>query len=214
MSVSGKILGKDIELSYAKEAMKKAVTAIDNDSFTTIEILSSNMIVKCQNNEKWIDDLKKSDAIVPFDIEVLNICSIDDRRMAKDISLDIFVKMITRYMKKNNNSIFVIASLEENLNKVICKLEERLVNVSITGMALSQLTGRSEIEVINAINDVDPDFIFSVLPSPKQEEFIKNNRSFFNARVWLGGGDLLSRVIDKSKKRKLVNFLQKKLLTL
>ena len=76
-------------------------------------------------------------------------------------------------------------------------------------MSVSELTGRSEEEIINEINSLEPDCILSVLPSPKQEEFIKDNKSYINARVWMGCGEVFGVVSSKSRKRNLLNFFKK-----
>ena len=58
--------------------------------------------------------------------------------------------------------------------------------------ALEDCTGDFD-NIINEINIAEPDVIFSVLPTPQQEYFLKDNVGKFNAKIWYGLGQNYAR---------------------
>ena len=64
-----------------------------------------------------------------------------------------------------------------------------------------------EDAIVNEINAATVDVIFSVMPSPKQEHFLSNNRGKMSAILWYGVGNC------KFAKRKysLLRSIQKRI---
>ena len=199
---------REISLFTANEAMRVVLDGLDNDVFKIIDIVSGNMIDDCQDDKKWIEYIEKMDAVVPGDVKFLEKAGIYDKKIVKETSAKIFVKMLLRYMTKNNKKVFIISVNHENLLKVKDRLKGYGRGLVIEGMSVAELTGRSEDVIINEINAMDPDCIISVMPSPKQEEFISYNRAFINGRVWIGCGCILSEENPQPKRKKLFNFLK------
>lgn len=200
---------REISLFTANEAMRVVLDGLDNDVFKIIDIVSGDMIDDCQDDKKWIEYIEKMDAVVPGDVKFLEKAGIYDKKIVKETSAKIFVKMLLRYMTKNNKKVFIISVNHENLLKVKDRLKGYGRGLVIEGMSVAELTGRSEDVIINEINAMDPDCIISVMPSPKQEEFISSNRAFINGRVWIGCGCILSEENPQPKRKKLFNFLKK-----
>ena len=199
---------REISLFTANEAMRVVLDGLDNDVFKIIDIVSGDMIDDCQDDKKWIEYIEKMDAVVPGDVKFLEKAGIYDKKIVKETSAKIFVKMLLRYMTKNNKKVFIISVNHENLLKVKDRLKGYGRGLVIEGMSVAELTGRSEDVIINEINAMDPDCIISVMPSPKQEEFISSNRAFINGRVWIGCGCILSEENPQPKRKKLFNFLK------
>ena len=78
--------------------------------------------------------------------------------------------------------------------------------------------GSTEEGVINNINLLAPDIIVSVLPSPKQEYFLLQNKVKLSARLWYGVGSgkitghkhsLKYMLLKKLRKHKLMKYVNK-----
>ena len=209
MSIYFNVSGIDIKVFSSGVAMREVVDGLNGDTLKTIEILDSDMLDSNHDNEEWMDIIGRMDAVIPGNLKLLNMASVTDKRIIKEVTTSAFIKVFLKYMNKHNKKIFIIAPDQELLQNAKEKASGFCDESQIGGMSVSELTGRSEEEIINEINSLEPDCILSVLPSPKQEEFIKDNKSYINARVWMGCGEVFGIVSGKSRKRKLLNFFKK-----
>ena len=209
MSVYFNVSGREIKVFSANEAMRVVVEGLSADTFKTIEIVDSDMVNYNHDNEQWLDIVESMDVIIPGNVKLLNMAGVSDKRLIKEVSISAFIKIFLKYMSKNNKKIFLIALNPEELLDAKNKVSKYYEISSVEGMSVSELTGRSEEEIINEINALEPDCILSVLPSPKQEEFISHNRTFINARIWLGCGEVFNTFSGSNVKRNLLKLFKK-----
>ena len=200
--------GRDIKLYTANEAMRVVLDGFDTDTLKVIDVVSGNMIENCQDDDKWEEYIEEMDAAVPGDVKIIEKADISDRKLSKEADSRTFVKMLLRYMNKNKKKVFVVSDDHEDLLSVKDKLDGYGSGMTVKGMSLSELTGRSEDVILNEINAMDPDCILSVMPSPKQEEFICTNRPYINGRIWLGCGCFFTEETI-TKRKKLWNFFKR-----
>lgn len=209
MSINFKVSDIAIKAFYANEAMREVVEGLNGDILKKIEIVDNDMIDSNHGNEEWANIISEMDVIIPGNLKLLNMAGIEDKRMIKEVAISAFIKMFLKYMSKHNKKIFIIAISPEVLNSTKTKVSEYFEEDTVEGMSVSELTGRSEEEIINEINALEPDCILSVLPSPKQEEFINKNKSYINSRIWLGCGEVFDIISGKNKRRNLLKFFKK-----
>ena len=209
MSTYFNVSGRDIKVFSANEAMRIVVEGLSADTFKTIEIVDSDMVNSNQDNEQWLDIVESMDVIVTGNMKLLNMTGVSDKRLMKDVSMSAFIKMFLKYMSRHNKKIFLIALNPDELKDARDKFSKYYEISDVEGMSVSELTGRSEEEIINEINALEPDCILSVLPSPKQEEFISHNRAFINARIWLGCGEVFNSFSGSNVKRNLLKLFKK-----
>ena len=209
MSILFNVSGVDLECFYAAEAMKEVVKGLDGDTLKTIEILDFNTMINNHDDEEWLNIINDMDVIVPGNLKLLSASNVNDKKILKEVAVSAFIKMFLKYICKHGQKVFIIALSQDDLEKTIESIKEKCEHINLKGMSVSELTGRSEDEIINEINATDPDCIISVLPSPKQEKFIRDNRSYINARVWLGCGEVFKSMSGRHRKRNLLSFFKK-----
>lgn len=201
----------DIEIRgfYAGDAMREVADGLKRDTLKTIEIVNSDMVINNGDNEEWAKTIFEMDAVVPGDLGLLNMSGVTDKKFEKEVSSSVFIKMFLKYMNNHMKKIFIIAMGEYDLLNAKERLKGYGEDNSIDGMSFDGLTGRSEEEIINVINAVEPDCILSVLPSPKQEQFIKSNKPYINAGIWLGCGEVFLNSQGGNVKRSLLRIFKK-----
>ena len=74
---------------------------------------------------------------------------------------------------KNKYSIYLYGAKEDSVKKSKDNLEKKYKNINIVGYVNGY---RNESDVIKDINKSKPDILFVALGTPKQEEFIINNK--------------------------------------
>lgn len=203
----------DVEIDgfTAKAAMQAAVQYMQSESINTIEIVTLDMLMQGQDNPEWIETTKVIDMVLPGEKEILEAAEISDKDLLKDVTNKMFLKMFLRYLQRNHKKVFLIAGSEQELQGVELVLDRYNRGILIVGQGVLDSDGKAMEDVINDVNGVETDCIFSVLPSPQQEEFIAKNSALLNARVWLGCGKTLAQNYGERAGGGVRRFFMKKI---
>lgn len=202
----------DVEIDgfTAKTAMQAAVQYLQSESINTIEIVTLDMLMKGQDNPEWKQNTKEIDMMIPGNREILEAAQIQDRKLLKDVSDKVFLKMFLRFLKKNRKKIFLITPSVQEFDSLEQAIERYYRGLAVVGHGVLDEEGKSEEDIINDINGAEIDCVFSVLPSPQQEDFIVRNSALLNARVWLGCGRALADG-GNEKNKSFRRFFMKKM---
>lgn len=180
------IMGIELDCLTAKEAMLRIMGFLENESVDTIEVLSMDVLMAGRDDTEWKKLIEQLEMVVPGDVEILNALDVDDRIKIKEAQNKVFQKLFIKYLEKNKRKIFLLGTADqdiENCEKTIRRYAKKL---RIIGHGVLNVDGNTEEKVINEINGTETDCIFSVLPSPYQEEFIVRNRALMNTKIWFG----------------------------
>ena len=119
--------------------------------------------------------------------------------------------MFLRYLQRNKKRVFLVAQSETELTEMESAIREHDRKLILIGKGVLPPDGTGIEQVINAVNGVETDCIFSLLPSPEQELLIQKHSALLNARIWFGCGSVLKEIyMKKQKKGKFQRFLRKK----
>ena len=207
------VLGVELDNCSAKDAMKRVVEHMEMERLNVVEMVSMNTLAHFQEEAHDESVFELFDIVLPSDRGILEAAGIDDERRLKEVDDLLFVKMIVRYLQKNDISVFIISETEDFKNQFVEYLKEEYGNLKIVGsMSLEESAGSDDM-VMNRLNGAEVECILSTLLSPLEERFVAKNKSIINARVWFGFGALL-REINKEKRgwQKLVQKLTRKIL--
>lgn len=205
------IFDVEIDSLTAKEAMQAAVQYLQSGSVKTIEFVTLDMLMNGQDSPKWKENTKEIDILLPGEREILEAAHVKDRGLLKDVSNRVFLKMFLRYLKKNRKKLFLLAASEQELDALEGAMGEYSHGIIIAGREILSEDGKSEENIINDINGAEIDCIFSVLPSPQQEDFVVRNSALLNARVWLGCSQSLTEAYLEKNASGVRRFFIKKL---
>ncbi len=193
------IFGIELTGLTAKETMKQVMDFMTEETVSTVEIMTMEMLVKGQDDAVWKEQLQKLDLLIPGESEILKAAGVDDRQLIKDLENHIFIRMLLKYFQKNKKRIFLVAGSEENLASLKSFLEQYCKGIVISGRAVLPEEENLAESVINEINGVDLDCVLSVLPPQREAAFITNSRALLDARLWIGGSSFL---LQNSKKKR------------
>lgn len=103
-----------------------------------------------------------------------------------------YMEEIFKISEKNNYLHFFFGSKQETLNSLEKKLREKYPNIKIVGMIsppFRELTEDEDNEIVDRINDNNPDFVWVGLGAPKQEKWMYNHKNKINGfMVGVGAG--------------------------
>lgn len=206
------IMGIELDCLTAKEAMLRVMGFLENESVDTIEVLSMDVLMAGKDADEWKALTGQLEMVVPGDVEILRAADVADRIKIKEVQNRVFQKLFIKYIEKNKRKIFLLGATEQDIGNCERIIRRYARRICVTGHAVLGLDEDTEEKVINDINGTETDCVFSVLPSPYQEEFILRNRALINTKIWFGCSVLAQG--DKEKKsaiQRLRHFFVKRM---
>ena len=183
------ILGLELDNYTVREAMMKVEVYLNNDVMNTIETISMGMIEKAGNHEMMHNCLQELDLAVIGEKEILSAAGVNSVQRTKEtVDNDFFHEFMKRIIR-NRKTVYLLGEKREDTTYLLSFLAEEYEKLQIVGQyAMEDCPGDLDA-VVNAINVEAPAVIFSVLPSPYQEQFLVDNKGKLNAKVWYGLGE-------------------------
>ena len=179
------ILGVKLDNYTVREAMLKIEVCWNNTIMSTVETISMDTLVKAQSDELVKNCIESLDLAIICDKEILKAAGLVSSQRMKETVESEFLKEFLRRVVRNRRTVYLLSETDEQLGLLQEFLNEKYERIKVAGMyALSACNGDYDA-VINEINIATPDAILSVIPTPEQEYFLKEQ---LNAKIWYGLG--------------------------
>lgn len=187
------LLGIELDNYTVREAMLQVEVYLNNTVMNTIENISMEMLVKAQNDEILKECMEHLDLAIINEKEILKAAGIISAQRIRETIDNEFFKEFMKRIVRNNKTVYLLGNTSVQIQELQEFLNKNYEKLKISGVyALEDCTGDFDT-IINEINIAEPDVIFSVLPTPQQEYFLKDNAAKFNAKIWYGLGQNYAR---------------------
>lgn len=187
------ILGMNLDNYTVREAMLQVEVYLNNTIMNTIENISMEMLVKAQNDEILKECIEQLDLAIINDKEILKAAGVISAQRMRETADNEFFKEFMKRIVRNNKTVYLLGNTSTQIGELQGFLAENYTKLKISGVyAVEDCTGDFD-NIINEINIAEPDVIFSVLTTPQQEYFLKENLEKLNAKIWYGLGQNYAR---------------------
>lgn len=176
----------DVCADSAKDLVREIANNLGMERIYTVNFVTLEQLLQEKDNEAWKKQMQAMELLIPGGKDVLGTKDERHKTLEREIENHAFSKLLVRFLQKNRKTLYLLAANEENLTAFQEALRRYGSSIRIIGQAVLQENNKEDI--INEINGLEPDCIFSALPTPLQENFISENKTLLNARVWVGCG--------------------------
>ena len=173
----------------AKDAMQHVLEYMNTESLNVVQMITFETLERLADDEELQKQVSEFDITFAGDKAILEAAGIQDARRLHDAEPLLFVKLVLRFLHKNQMRVFLLAQDEEDLQGMYEYLAEEYAGIQIVGRANIEEHGISDDMILNMVNSVEADSILSVLPSPIQERFVIRNKQLLHAKIWIGLGN-------------------------
>ncbi|MEE1086634.1 MAG: WecB/TagA/CpsF family glycosyltransferase [Schaedlerella sp.] len=207
------IFDLEVTADPAKDIVRRIADNLEKERIYTVELVTLEPVLQEKDNQLWKKQMQSMDLLIPGGKGVLGAEKNKYKALEKEIENYVLHRFLMRFLQKNRKTVYLIASSEENLIAFEDAIKSFGQMIRIVGKSVIQENGADKDKIINEINGLEPDCVFSALPSPLQENFIYENKGLLNTRVWVGYG---LRILEYKSQGKLTNkirlFILKKIL--
>ncbi|MDK2865985.1 MAG: N-acetylglucosaminyldiphosphoundecaprenol N-acetyl-beta-D-mannosaminyltransferase [Clostridiales bacterium] len=183
-----KILGVKFDKLDFDEAYQRFTTFMMQDETKMIFTPNSELVMMAQEDEAFRQILNEGDLTVPDGIGIILASRIHNLELTERIpGIDLMAKMLA-YANRSNKSIFLFGAKPGVAEKAAQNIAEQYGNIKIVGVQDGYFDEREELRILDRINEVKPDILFTALGAPKQEKWIYKYRKLLNVKVAMGVG--------------------------
>jgi N-acetylglucosaminyldiphosphoundecaprenol N-acetyl-beta-D-mannosaminyltransferase len=183
-----KILGVKFDKLNFDEAYQRFTTFMMQDETKMIFTPNSELVMMAQEDEAFRQILNEGDLTVPDGIGIILASRIHHLELTERIpGIDLMTKMLA-YANRSNKSIYLFGAKPGVAEKAAQNIAAQYGNIKIVGVQDGYFDAREELRILDRINEVKPDILFTALGAPKQEKWIYKYRKLLNVKVAMGVG--------------------------
>lgn len=186
MSNKIEVLGIELDLYSAKEAIKAVTDFIKEGTISLVEVVNVESVMRRAASGAGNQTAFDMDMILPGDEAILEVAEVNDEKLFKDVENEGFVKLLFQYLHKNQMRVFLLADTREDVAIMKEYLEKEYTHIEIAGSAEINEGTDCDDMITNLINGTGAECILANVESDRQEQFICRCKDVLNASLWIG----------------------------
>lgn len=182
------VAGIKLNSYTALENLTQIGNNLDNHIFTTVEEVDMRTLLLAKEDEVVKKVIEELDVTVIAENGIWDAAGVNTSLRRREVERREFFFQLMHILERNKYSVFVLGDGVQELALTCEYIAEEFPRLNVVGaIALEECVGADE-GIINDINMLAPDVVISILPAPKQEHFLAENKRMLSTRLWYGVG--------------------------
>lgn len=182
------IAGIQLDNYSARECVMAVERMLNENAFHTVEEVNMDMIMLAASDKVVNDTLNHLDCSIITENGILDAVG-ESCIGSRETEADVCFYEILRRLERNHKSVCLLAEAQKDLQEMREYVEKEFPMLTVAGAVATEDLAEDDDAIVNEINAATVDVIVSVMPSPKQEHFLANNRGKMSAILWYGVGN-------------------------
>ncbi|SFR65055.1 WecB/TagA/CpsF family glycosyltransferase [Anaeromicropila populeti] len=198
MEAKVSIMGLDVDLISTDSFSSRIEQYLTNDYLNIIFLLSTKMVYDAMEVEEYKDILSKAHMLIPGEEALLSEFHVEALRETGIVTNYRCMYQLLDGIKGEHKTMYVVGSSEEKIKQFMEFCHMIYPGTKILGAYCINPEINVEL-VINEINGANPDILTVILDSPEQENWIIENSATINAKLCIGIGGIIDKLLGKHK---------------
>jgi N-acetylglucosaminyldiphosphoundecaprenol N-acetyl-beta-D-mannosaminyltransferase len=207
MSKKIEILDIYIDTPTIEEAMDRVQEYLNDTDMHAIEEISTEMVVKAEENETVKHVIEELDFAVVNEPALLKAAKLSGALPIEGDSEEDFFQRFMDFLSVGERTVYLLGKKEKDVDRLKEFFQDHYPKLHFVGELPLEYYELSRDSLVNEINAITPDVIFSVLPTPEQELFLGEYKDKLNAKIWYGLGENSDDVPGGSVVKRFTNRL-------
>lgn len=185
-----KILGVNIDNVNAEEAANITGELIktSNKSCKLIVAPNTEFVMRAQKDKEFFDILSSARLATPDSVGVEIAAKLQKNPIKKRIPGQEYFRKILAIGERENWSFYFLGGKGDTVQRAIENIKKIYPNINIVGAHEGFFEEKSESDVINEINTLQPNVLFVAMGSPAQEKWIYHHKDELKVDIAAGQG--------------------------
>ena len=182
------LLGVRMNDNYVREIMGQVIQLEDRPGMSTLEIMTADLLLACQEHASWMEWYHQRDLVLPGDIALLEAEGRNVPGRRKELQERAFLRECMGYAQQRGKRVYLLAASAREANRAAAFLKARFPKLKLVGVSALGEDGKDADGVVNEINGEEPDFVLSLLGMPLAMGVLEKEHERINAGFWCGFG--------------------------
>ena len=190
MKSNKKVIKSLISIGKYQEFISNILQLSSKNKSSYVCISNVHMTIEAYLDESFSEIVNDADMATPDGMPLAKamklLYGIDQDRVA---GMDLMPDLM-KISEEQGMSIFLYGSTEEILAQIVskAKLEFPRLKLDVLSPPFRELTDEEKEDIVQRINNINPDFVFVALGCPKQEKWMAEHKNKINScMIGLGG---------------------------
>ncbi|NCB41301.1 MAG: glycosyltransferase [Clostridia bacterium] len=185
------ILGISVDPVTMEEALDVFEELLRTKSVSFIVTPNSEIILNASKDASLARLIASADLIIPDGVGLVYASKLLRKPLRERVTGIDFTEAALRIVAKQGKNVFFLGGKPGIARAAAERKMQEISGLKIVGARDGFFEQKDELEIVDAINAAEVDFLCVALGSPKQEMFIERNRARLNSCVAIGiGGSL------------------------
>lgn len=193
------VLGVDLDNYSTRESLQLIDAYLNEQIMHVVGIVFMDLLILAGEDLKVRESIESLDLTIVGDKEILAVAGITRGFRVRETVGNEFVAHFLERLSQKKCKIFLLCNTDEECQMFQEYLKEKYPACVVAATYAVEKCKEDYDVVVNEINIVEPDVVFSALDSPVRESFIMEQKSKINARLWFELGRNVS-IIQTNKK--------------
>lgn len=193
-------LGVPVDVITEAEVIQKAKLALQKKEQLRITSVNPQISLECQNHPKAKKYIEEAQIRIPDGIGIVKASRILGGKIIERVTgYDVMIKLLS-LANEEKKKIFLYGAKPDVVLAAKKEIEREYPFLSVVG-AVDGYGSLSEEELVQKIQETQPDFLFVALGFPKQEEWIERNCAQLGSMIIedVGGSfDVISGFVSRA----------------
>ena len=198
MEAKVNIMGLDVDLISTDSFTRRIEEYLTNDYLNLIFILTTTMVYDAMENEAYRETLSKAHMLIPGEEAMLTEFHVDALRETGIVTDFRCVDQMLDAIKNENKTMYLVGVDETDMKRFMKLCKELFPGIHILGAYCVSEEINMEL-VVNEINGANPDILTIFMNSPEQENWIVENCAKINAKLCIGIGGVIKKMLNEYK---------------
>jgi N-acetylglucosaminyldiphosphoundecaprenol N-acetyl-beta-D-mannosaminyltransferase len=201
------VLGVSVSAIELSDLLRDVATALEERQRLTVTFANPNYLVAASKNPSLRRMINAFDHVLTDGWGVMLAARILGKRIPVRLANDDLVVPFFDLLARNRTRVFLLGSAPGIAERAGTRLTENFPGVEIAGTmhgylsvqegTPGQYSAAAFDQMVQAVNDADPDLLIVGIPTPSQQRFVVENRDRLKARVIMTGGAWLDHIAER-----------------
>lgn len=193
------VLGLDLDNYSVRESISMMDAYLNDKIMHVVGIVFMDLLILAGENIKVKESIENLDMKIIGDKEILAVAGITRGFRVRETVENEFVIHFLEKLSHKKCKIFILCNTEEECLLFEEYLAQKYPSCIVAASFDIEKCKDDYDVVVNEINIVEPDVVFSALDSPARESFILEQKSKINARLWFELGRNIRTILTTKK---------------
>ncbi|PAB58760.1 WecB/TagA/CpsF family glycosyltransferase [Anaeromicrobium sediminis] len=183
-----RIMGVPVDKGSLVDATNRIKELLNKDGCSQVVTPNTEIVMSAQEDKELLKVIEEADLVIPDGIGLIYASKIKKKGLTERVTGVDLMAQILNYCNEEEKSIYLFGGKPNVANMAAENILKKFPNIKIAGTQDGYYKAEDEEKIIDSINEIKPDVLFTALGAPRQEKLIYKYKNILKVKLAAGVG--------------------------